>query len=49
MTRVSLLQLDGALPNIALMRLAAHHRALGKLKTKDDLAQVMAVISRSTL
>lgn len=29
MRRVLLLQLDGKLPNIALMRLAAHHRALG--------------------
>jgi hypothetical protein len=27
--RVLLLQLDGALPNLALMRLAAHHRGLG--------------------
>ena len=27
--RVLLLQLDGKLPNIALMRLSAHHRALG--------------------
>lgn len=27
--RVLLLQLDGKLPNIALMRIAAHHRALG--------------------
>ena len=26
---VLLLQLDGAIPNIALMRVAAHHRALG--------------------
>lgn len=26
---VLLLQLDGKLPNLALMRLAAHHRALG--------------------
>lgn len=26
---VLLLQLDGKIPNIALMRLAAHHRALG--------------------
>ena len=29
MSRVLLLQLDGRLPNIALMRVAAHHRALG--------------------
>jgi hypothetical protein len=29
MTRVLLLQLDGKIPNLALMRLAAHHRALG--------------------
>ena len=29
MKRVLLLQLDGKLPNIALMRIAAHHRALG--------------------
>jgi hypothetical protein len=29
MTRVLLLQLDGKLPNIALMRIAAHHRDLG--------------------
>lgn len=28
-TRVLLLQLDGKIPNIALMRLAAHHRARG--------------------
>jgi hypothetical protein len=28
-TKVLLLQLDGKLPNVALMRLAAHHRALG--------------------
>jgi hypothetical protein len=27
--RVLLLQLDGKLPNIALMRVAAHHRAQG--------------------
>jgi hypothetical protein len=27
--RVLLLQLDGKLPNVALMRIAAHHRALG--------------------
>jgi hypothetical protein len=27
--RIRLLQLDGKLPNIALMRIAAHHRALG--------------------
>jgi hypothetical protein len=27
--RVLLLQLDGALPNLAVMRLAAHHRSLG--------------------
>lgn len=29
MKRVLLLQLDGKLPNLALMRIAAHHRALG--------------------
>lgn len=29
MTRVLLLHLDGKLPNLALMRIAAHHRALG--------------------
>lgn len=29
MSKVLLLQLDGKIPNIALMRLAAHHRALG--------------------
>lgn len=29
MSRVLLLQIDGSLPNCALMRLAAHHRALG--------------------
>lgn len=29
MKRVLLLQLDGKLPNVALMRVAAHHRALG--------------------
>ena len=29
MARVLLLQLDGKLPNVALMRLAAHHRARG--------------------
>jgi hypothetical protein len=28
-SRVLLLQLDGKLPNVALMRVAAHHRALG--------------------
>jgi hypothetical protein len=28
-TKVLLLQLDGKLPNVALMRLAAHHRSLG--------------------
>src|SRR5437867_93633 len=27
--KILLLQLDGKLPNIALMRLSAHHRALG--------------------
>lgn len=31
--RVLLLQLDGKLPNLALMRLAAHHRALGDAVT----------------
>lgn len=29
MSRVLLLQLDGKLPNVALMRIAAHHRELG--------------------
>ena len=29
MSRILLLQLDGKLPNVALMRVAAHHRALG--------------------
>jgi hypothetical protein len=29
MSRVLLFQLDGKIPNIALMRIAAHHRALG--------------------
>jgi hypothetical protein len=29
MTRVLLCQIDGTLPNLALMRIAAHHRALG--------------------
>lgn len=29
MVRVQLLQLDGKIPNLALMRIAAHHRALG--------------------
>lgn len=27
--KVILFQLDGKIPNIALMRIAAHHRALG--------------------
>lgn len=29
MARILLLQLDGKIPNLALMRIAAHHRALG--------------------
>lgn len=40
MTRVLLLHMDGKLPNLALMRIAAHHRALGD---EVDLRQVDGV------
>src|SRR5204862_477170 len=41
--RVLLLQLDGKIPNIALMRIAAHHRGLGdeiELRWTRDVASV---------
>lgn len=41
--RTLLLQLDGKIPNIALMRIAAHHRALGdevELRWTRDVASV---------
>ncbi len=37
--RVLLIQIDGKLPNVALMRIAAHHRALG-----DDVVLVRACV-----
>lgn len=43
MSRVLLLQLDGKIPNVALMRIAAHHRALGdvvELKRAGNFAAV---------
>lgn len=40
---VLLLHLDGKLPNIALMRLAAHHRALGDVVTLRHAPTVAAV------
>jgi hypothetical protein len=43
MSRVLLLQLDGKLPNIALMRLAAHHQALGDTVELRQLGNVGAV------
>jgi hypothetical protein len=41
--RVLLLQLDGRLPNIALMRVAAHHRALGDEITFRKVGNVAAL------
>lgn len=40
---VLLLQLDGKLPNLALMRLAAHHRALGDAVTLRRAANIPSV------
>jgi opacity protein-like surface antigen len=44
--RVLLLQLDGKLPNLALMRLAAHHRALGHVVTLRRTANERSVQPR---
>jgi hypothetical protein len=44
--RVLLLQLDGKLPNLALMRLAAHHRALGDEVTLRRAANFRSVQRR---
>jgi hypothetical protein len=41
--RVLLLQLDGKLPNVALMRIAAHHRALGDTVELRRAGNVAAV------
>lgn len=41
--RVLLLQLDGKLPNLALMRLAAHHRALGHAVTLRRAGNARAI------
>lgn len=41
--RVLLLQLDGKLPNLALMRLAAHHRARGDEITFQQAGNVSAI------
>jgi hypothetical protein len=44
---VLLLQLDGKIPNIALMRIAAHHRALGDsvtLRQAGNLAALEALV-----
>lgn len=41
--RVLLLQLDGKIPNLALMRLAAHHRALGDAVTLRQVGNAAAV------
>ena len=43
MSRILLLQLDGRLPNIALMRIAAHHRALGDEITFRKVGNVAAL------
>lgn len=43
---VLLLQLDGKLPNLALMRLAAHHRASGDVVTLRRAANVASVQRR---
>jgi len=43
MMNVLLLQLDGKIPNLALMRVAAHHRALGDAVTLRRVATVEAV------
>lgn len=43
MNRVLLLQLDGRLPNIALMRVAAHHRALGDVVSFRKVGNVAAL------
>lgn len=43
--RVLLLQLDGKLPNVALMRIAAHHRALGDAVSLRRAPTVAAVHS----
>lgn len=43
MSRVLLLQLDGKIPNLALMRVAGHHRALGdyvELRRAGNMASV---------
>jgi hypothetical protein len=42
-SRVLLLQLDGKLPNVALMRLAAHHRALGDVVTLRHVGHAEAL------
>lgn len=42
MKRILLLQIDGALPNIALMRIAAHHRALGHEVTLKQPFEVLS-------
>ena len=44
--RVLLLQLDGKLPNLALMRVAAHHRAIGDTVTLQRTGNVQAVQPR---
>lgn len=43
MSRVLLLHLDGKVPNIALMRLAAHHKAIGDEVTLRRAPTVAAV------
>lgn len=48
MTRVQLLQLDGSLPNIALLRVAAHHRDLGD-EVSFRRATTVAAVSTSDL
>jgi hypothetical protein len=44
--RVLLLQLDGRLPNVALMRIAAHHRALGDQVELRKIGNARAVSRR---
>jgi hypothetical protein len=44
--RVLLLQLDGKIPNLALMRLASHHRALGHAVTLRQAANVRSIQPR---
>lgn len=51
MNRILLLQLDGKLPNLALMRIGAHHRDLGdevELRRAGNLTALEPVLGSST-